>query len=235
MLTKKQVFSSFVTQSSLALLIFGALFVLHTPAWVPFQKKARHAQSLVTALVEFHKAQCYFAGAIQIAAVIFAGSFRKTMNRCRDGSATDELPTFLQQMDAELLFTLSTNGTLPIAFTLTCIARYGRQSWYLILLSVSTITISTTTLIYASILWPSVAESLSMKPTLSLEFCAGNLQDYESWCGSGKTVFNTSITPDKSMVGWSWVLWITAMSWVLYSTIEFKYKISKKWHMPRFL
>lgn len=84
-----QVFSSFVIHSGIAVLALAALIILEffstkpEEAPDPDDKKkhdeprielqtplTKHRDNLITALVEFHKAQCYFASTIQITALI---------------------------------------------------------------------------------------------------------------------------------------------------------------------
>ena len=51
-------------------------------------------------------------------------------------------------MDVNIIRAVSTNGYVPVMFTLTLIAHYGKQSWYLILLSFSVLGLSTGFLVY---------------------------------------------------------------------------------------
>ena len=99
-------------------------------------------RSLFTALVDFHKSQCYFAGAIQIAALVLV-------------SQIDAAQAVADYLDAELLVTISTSGFVPVIFTLTCIAHFGQSSWYLISLSILTGILSTGTLGSAWFFWTS--------------------------------------------------------------------------------
>lgn len=84
-----QVFSSFAIQAGIAVLALAALIILELFSTKPEEtpdpddmKKhdeppielqtplTKHKDNLITALVEFHKAQCYFASTIQITALI---------------------------------------------------------------------------------------------------------------------------------------------------------------------
>lgn len=107
----------------------------------------KHLSRLVAALTDFHKAQCFFMLAINIAAlvVIQRGGFD---------------PQSLQQMYNTYLFlrVLAVNGFLPITFTLTNLYLVGMLSWFLTLLSSVTIALSVATLASAGQFNPSVAD-----------------------------------------------------------------------------
>ncbi|KAL8837913.1 MAG: hypothetical protein Q9176_005389 [Flavoplaca citrina] len=106
---------------------------------------------LVAALTDFHKAQCFFMLAINIAAlvVIQRGGFD---------------PQSLQQMYDTYVFlqVLAVNGFLPITFTLTNLYLVGMLSWFLILLSFVTIALSVATLACVGQFNPSVADMTSL-------------------------------------------------------------------------
>ena len=97
------------------------------------QKRARERAlpRLVAALVEFQKAQCYFMIAVHIAAVTTVSNGRLQ-------------PASLQQLynTCQAVRELSISGILPITFTLLCLQYAGKSSWYLNLLSTTTLGIS---------------------------------------------------------------------------------------------
>lgn len=83
--------------------------------------------------------------------------------------------------------------------TLTCIALYGRQSWYQICLSLPSLALSTTTLIYASVIWISYMESHDDEfdePFNQQLFCSPNPVNYSQWCGSGLLAFDVDFQLD---------------------------------------
>lgn len=98
--------------------------------------------ALVAALVDFHKIQCFFASTIQITALIF---FQESQSSSAQ-DITAVRSSFRDFFDTSVLIVLATSGFIPIVFTLACISRYGRQSWYLIVLSLVTILLATATL-----------------------------------------------------------------------------------------
>ncbi|KAL9626867.1 MAG: hypothetical protein Q9204_006977, partial [Flavoplaca sp. TL-2023a] len=115
------------------------------------QVAQKHLSRLVAALTDFHKAQCFFMLAINIAAlvVIHRGGFD---------------PQSLQQMYDTYVFlrVLAVNGFLPITFTLTNLYLVGMLSWFLTLLSFVTIALSVATLACVGRFNPSVADMTSL-------------------------------------------------------------------------
>ena len=93
-----------------------------------------HAVPLLSALVEFHKAQCFFAIAVEVAAQVLApaGSL--------DVSNFGQLYT-----NYEFIRITSVVGSLPITFTLFLIRRAGIKSWYLFTLSTCAVALSAAT------------------------------------------------------------------------------------------
>lgn len=88
-----------------------------------------HTNGLVIALVEFHKAQCYFSTVIQIPALALYNRIDKT--------STLTFVAFYDEnyFDTSVMIVLASSALIPISLTLACITRYGRQSWYLLTLS----------------------------------------------------------------------------------------------------
>lgn len=89
-----------------------------------------HKEALLAALVDFHKAQCYFSSTMQITALLL------------DYQSTGTL----DPLDSNATLLLATSGFLPIVLTLACIIRYGRSSWYLFILSLISFALAATTL-----------------------------------------------------------------------------------------
>ena len=132
-----KVFVSLHMQLALAIAIFVGLIGLES--WPSKQERIKryHAQALSTALVEFHKTQCYFLFAIEIAALV--------LDRQAYGNQSGRSSP--PSLDILLSIPLSLNGIVPIIFTLCCISRYGRMSWHIISLSAISITLSTLSLV----------------------------------------------------------------------------------------
>ncbi|KUJ11691.1 uncharacterized protein LY89DRAFT_229914 [Mollisia scopiformis] len=89
-----------------------------------------HLSALTSALVEFQKAQCFFAVTLQIAALIVIPPYFNGMH----------------EQDQILLRLTAANGFSPIVLTLAHIDFLGgRNSWYLLFLSGVTFTLGTAT------------------------------------------------------------------------------------------
>lgn len=127
-------------QSSISLSIaIALLWLAHGPKGRK-DMRPNHLQTLVTAMVEFHKNQCYFAGAVQTASVVYS------IKKISRGVHTNLI-------NADFIFTTATNGFIPTVFTLTLLSRYGRRSWYLILLTLAVFALSTVSLALSSSVW----------------------------------------------------------------------------------
>lgn len=96
-------------------------------------KASHHTDALVSALVEFQKAQVFFMLAVQIAAIIALNN-----------------PTYLeasswQQLwnNVGILFNLAFGGCLPVVFVLVLLRRAGKRSPYTLIVSTICVVLST--------------------------------------------------------------------------------------------
>jgi hypothetical protein len=78
-------------------------------------------------LAEFHKAQCYFVIALQIATFVI--TYSKT--------------TPVINVDQEFLLMVAVDGGLPVVLTLYTLMTFGKRSWYMIGLSIISVVMST--------------------------------------------------------------------------------------------
>jgi hypothetical protein len=78
-------------------------------------------------LAEFHKAQCYFTIALQIATFVI------TYNKSS--------PT--TYIDQNFLLLVAIDGLLPVTLTLYSLMTFGKRSWYMISLSIISVVLST--------------------------------------------------------------------------------------------
>ncbi|KAN0104864.1 hypothetical protein V8E51_010609 [Hyaloscypha variabilis] len=78
-------------------------------------------------LADFHKAQCYFTFALQIATFVIV--YSKT--------------TPVIFVDQTFLLIVSVDGLIPVAMTLYTLMTFGKRSWYMIGLSVISMVLST--------------------------------------------------------------------------------------------
>ena len=128
--------SSFVLNNTFFSVTFTARLGLKHWASINEKKRRDHLLNISTVLVEFHKAQCYFISAIQIAAFVLTRQADDTYMHYRSPPLFDLL----------LSFPLALNGFLPVIFTLSCISIHSRLSWHVVTLSVGSIALSTGTL-----------------------------------------------------------------------------------------
>lgn len=161
-------------------------------------------QAMMIATVDFQIAQCYFAGAVQIAALVFtARDFLLIL-----WVASPEL------LDAGLLFTLATNGFVPTILTLAVITKYGRQSWYLISLCSIVFVLSTGMLAASSNAW----YTKEFDPAYGVvsacgDFLASDLAT--AWCGS-RDLFSDSGHSPTAINKVIWVMWAHSLLWLIY-------------------
>ena len=105
-------------QNSIAITAFFSLICLrYLP---PLRRSTRGKDNfdiLVTAVVQFQKAQCYFAGAIQIATLVLAAG--------QGSYSSDDWDDYIND---ELFYIIATNGYILVVFTLAYISKFGRRS-----------------------------------------------------------------------------------------------------------
>ena len=112
------VFASFMMQNGIAIVAFFSLSCLrYLPPLRRLTSGKDNFDILVTAVVEFQKARCYFAGAIQIATVVLAAG--------QGSYSSDDWDDYINN---EPFCVVATNGCLPVVFTLAYISKFGRRS-----------------------------------------------------------------------------------------------------------
>ena len=197
-----KVFVSLVMQIIIGIIACLALACLEI--W-PSRKERNgrsHSHALATALVEFHKNQCYFISAIEIAALVLG---RKVLLTFKSNTETPQI------LDLLLSIPLSMNGFIPTTFTLTGIARYGRLSWHIIALSTLTIALSTGSLATVSAVALQTAE-----PNLSITYEGSIAQEYEgSICGSKSPMRQNTIDKHRIFLPLVWVIYSNCIVWAL--------------------
>lgn len=103
-------------------------------------KKSQQQAALLEAMVEFQKAQCFFMLAIQIAALLALSSNQNYF----DATTYNELLS-----NANLLNSIAVSGFLPTVQVLWYLHVSGMRSWYVTVLSISTLAVSAATLFCA--------------------------------------------------------------------------------------
>lgn len=137
-----KVYTSLLLQLILSLVSSIALKIFQLRSAVKGQRgDENRSLALATAMVEFHKHQCYFISAIEIAVIVLL----------RDPSSHDL--TGARIYDLTLSVALAMSGLLPVVFTLMSIALYCRLSCYILVLSTVTVALSTTNLVMARNYW----------------------------------------------------------------------------------
>ena len=118
--------------------------------------------------------------------------------------------------DTSALVILATCGFLPIVLTLACIARYGRQSWYLITLSTITFILAGGALIIAYFALPSTLKLLdgSIDGTLSDIGAIISTNILYSLCGSSSLGRN-QVDYGTIHNPWVWIAWLNSTIWLL--------------------
>lgn len=189
---------SLMIQSGIVVVAALGFSILETRRIVGNEKRERHTTALIMALIEFHKYQCYFASSVQIAGLIL---FTRFVDK----------GYYFPRLDTLLLGLLAMTGAVPITGTLAHIARYGRQSWYLITLSFLTLSLSTVSLRSYSKLIKAV-EELGVN---GFQTYNDGMVLFQSFCGK-----NTAprIADQWFMKLWPYdfiIIWATCGLWVL--------------------
>ena len=202
-------------QTSLAVIVFVLLSA--TESWPQSRRRKPAADTiqetfkdkLVAANAEIYKAQCYLVGSVQIACIALARALNSQ-----------------GLVQYGLFFTLATSGYVPIIFSLVCITRFGRSSWYIIGLAPCCFVLSTATLSFSRWYWLSwvpnninddseLGHPFPVDPGSEFGYYAGHAlwacgnhdptAILSSWCGSSRSApFGTRI----SMItdAWNWIL-----------------------------
>ncbi|KAM0805355.1 hypothetical protein BDR22DRAFT_394050 [Usnea florida] len=222
------VFSSFIIQSGIAVLALVALVGFEVWSQIkrlPEEQSKTHINSLVIALVEFHKAQCYFSSVIQITALALFRQSTVATNNAYSSSPADKSNDIF---DTSILIVLATSGLIPVNLILTCIMRYGRYSWYLLILSLITTILATSTLIasyhythaygkpyawYQNDLGDAFDDSNAYGGGISCTINADPENTILSLCGNSKLV-NNSLPAGLIDNRWTWAVWANCIIWL---------------------
>lgn len=173
---------------------------------------------IVTALIEFHKAQCYFSSVIQVTALSLFHRAKVSIDNPMD--------TPSNWFDTSVLIVLATGGLIPINLTFSCLTRYGRQSWYLLNLSLITSTLATATL--SASYYYAARFSDTYANNMAYDFSAGRLrgtcdlthpetvvslsQIVVPLCGNSNLV-NNEMSKEIISNWWTWLVWTNCVVW----------------------
>ena len=195
-----QVFSSFLIQSGIAILAFVALLGLEI---MPPRTKEVHTNAIVTALVDFHKCQCYFSSTIQITGLILFHAIQSHTPQAQHSAA---LPPDI--FDLSVLTVLALSGLVPISLTLVCLTRYGHRTWHLVILSLITLLISTGTLSCPFIYLRRFGDPVTD------QYLGPHLEELYPLCGSSKLRKN-DIGTSTFTKPWIWAVWLNCFTWTV--------------------
>ena len=160
---------------------------------VPYRTRLRRfLPALKSATVEFHKAQCFFMLAIDIATQIVLKT--GTLN---DGTAS------LQGLynNYMLIGSISLSGLLPVSFMLLTLHSVGVRSWYLLSLSSCTIALSAATLFTTGSFNPGPADLLRLRNQVSESFPACGSRDPSNYCLQANYATLTSMNMSGGSIG----------------------------------
>ena len=208
-------------QSGIAIVALAALlgFEVWSQIKTPQDKEQgrTHINRIVIALVDFHKAQCYFSSVIQITGLAL---FRESK-----GVGTSLADHYNDAFDTSILILLATSGLIPVNLILACITRYGRHSWYLLILSLITTMLSTATLI-ASYYYTRTYGEWNSNNLLDewdiFNAYGGGLsctlngtieKTVLPLCGNSKLV-NNFLPTGIIANGWTWAVWANCIIWL---------------------
>ena len=127
-------------QLAIALGAGSLLFILYVWPALSKNQRSRQEDILNTAYLQFHKHQCYLVSAIEIAAIM-------RLKLGAGGEAEQRISSYLIDVP------LALSGSLPVTFGLIVLSRYNRLTWYLILLTILPICLSSSSLYTTSEMW----------------------------------------------------------------------------------
>lgn len=213
LISGSQVFSSFLIQSGIAILAFVALLGFEI---TPKKTKEAHTNAMITALVDFHKCQCYFSSTIQITGLILFHAIQSHTAQPSHGAA---LPPDI--FDLSVLTVLALSGLVPVSLTLVCLTRYGHRTWHLIILSLITMAISTGTLSCPFIYLRRFGDPVTD------QYLGPHLEDLYPLCGSSKLRKN-DIGTTTFAKPWIWAVWLNCVAWTIYCLLRKAFEDSRR-------
>ena len=222
-------FSSFIIQSGIAVVALAALLGFEVRSQIkrlPEGQGKTHINRMIIALVDFHKAQCYFSCVIQITALALFRESEVASGGSYSSSSADQSNDLF---DTSILIVLATSGLVPVNLILACILRYGRHSWYLLILSLITTILATATLIasyyythvygkpyeqYQNDLGDPFDKSNAYGGGVSCNLPGTLEETIFSLCGNSKLA-NNLLPTGLIDNGWIWTVWANCIVWLL--------------------
>ena len=209
-MTQSKVFASLLLQLSISVLAATTLVSFELFSKGERKIGKRHRDAVAIALVEFHKNQCYFISAIQIAVIVLLH---------RAFIRWDYSQILAPIFDVLLAIPLALNGLVPTVFTLCCISRYGRLSWYGIILTSITGALSTGSLVLSYRFTQTEAPSLDeIMGEQSL------LAQSRIICGSKSGDLGTRAELTTIEFSWVWLIYVNCLLWGFYCIAKHLHK-----------
>lgn len=181
--------------------------------------------------MEFHKAQCYFSSVIQITALALFHNSKKGRTADNNSETSYTAGTYQDFFDTTVLIVIASSGLIPVSLILACITRYGRQSWYLLMLSWVAITLASTTLI-SSYYWThhDAKDQGDYDNNLAYSWKTYNAYDSDNSCDLrdhtlGDIVIplcgNSNLVDNELSSGiianwWTWLVWANCIIWMFF-------------------
>lgn len=213
MITTVKVFISLMMQLSLAVLLSLTLVALRIRPSGREKREKKHTLAVSTALVDFHKSQCYFISALLVAALVLN-------SQAENAARQDLLPPFF---DVLLSVPLSLNGLVPVVFTLCCVSRYGRMTWHTIVLSLISIGLSTATLA-RSYRWILRLSDAYGEDGISTNAAGANFQEgyplAHAVCGSRSSDLDQFLQRKNIRFSLVWVIYSNCVAWMMWCVIS---------------
>lgn len=208
-------------QLGIAIIILLGLLWLTARPLRSKTKREDHMINLATALLDFHRAQCYFITAIEIAALVLASQAYAEFK-------TNKTPPVF---DVLLALPLSLNGIVPVTFSLSCIALYSRLSWHIILLSTVPIVLSTGVLASTEIWILRITDAFG-PDMLSVDNTDGAHQYVPTFtalvCGSKSGNLENVLTRKDIRFAIIWLVYTYCIAWALWCLLMQVSKTSTK-------
>lgn len=139
--------------------------------------------AIKSATVEFHKAQCFFMLAIDIATQVVV----------QQGSLNDLSSTLQGLYDKyNLIGSISMSSLTPITFTMLTLHSVNMRSWYLLSLSIATVVFLAVTLYTTGRFRPSPKDMLFIRASTNATFTQCGSRDPSTYCFVSAPVWETT-------------------------------------------
>ena len=170
----------------------------------PSKVRAQLAVITFATVSDFQKLQCHFNLSVQISTLVLAS--RST----RPAFAFSDVYNVVGNIAFVII---AVNSFVPVIFSLTCIAQFGRPTWYITGLTLSCYVIWLAAIILSYGNHPTFAPG---NLTSDVDVCSNHIVEHlEHWCASlGGYIGPTSTYP--WIYGRVYFIWVHSSLWMLY-------------------